>query len=112
MCVRLCDGYYWPISFATGRASFERDSKVCKQSCEAPAALYYYPNPGGELDDMVNLEGKPYKGLGTAFLYRATYDASCKCRPHPWEAEAIERRKKNALPKGSRSAAQRSRRNR
>jgi hypothetical protein len=96
MCVRLCDGYYWPVSFATTRDTFERDARTCAQSCGGSAALYYYPNPGGELEAMVNLDGQPYKSLGTAFLYRSTYDAKCKCRPHPWEAEAVERHKSYA----------------
>ena len=87
MCVRLCDGYYWPISFATHEARFARDSASCSKSCGAPAALYYYPNPGGEPEDMVSLQGVPYKNLGTAFLFRSRYDAGCKCRPHPWEGE-------------------------
>jgi hypothetical protein len=99
MCVRLCDGYYWPISFATEKANFERDSRTCTQSCDSPAALYYYPNPGGEPEEMISLRGKLYKDLGTALLYRATYDASCKCRPHPWEAESIERHQRYAQQK-------------
>lgn len=99
MCVRLCDGYYWPISFATGKASFERDSRTCTQSCDSPAALYYHPNPGGEPEEMISLRGTPYKDLGTALLYRATYDASCKCRPHPWEAESIARHRQYAQQK-------------
>jgi len=93
MCVRLCDGYYWPVSFAASPESFERDQSVCAKSCSSPTALYTYPNPGGEPEDMQSLQGAPYKSLGTAFLYRTTYDASCKCRPHPWEAEAVERHK-------------------
>jgi hypothetical protein len=93
MCVRLCDGYYWPVSFATLKDNFKRDEKICARSCSATAALYYYPNPGGELEEMVSLQGRPYQSLGTAFLHRVTYDASCKCRPHPWEAEAVERHK-------------------
>jgi hypothetical protein len=109
LCVRLCDGYYWPISFATHKANFGRDSRTCAQSCSAPAALYHYPNPGGEPENMVNLEGLPYTSLRTAFLYRATYDESCKCRPHPWETEAIERHRRYAQPKQLR-AAPRSRR--
>jgi hypothetical protein len=91
MCVRLCDGYYWPISFATDEAHFSRDSRRCTRSCGAPAALYYYPNPGGAPEDMVSLKGVPYKSLATAFLFRTAYDESCKCRPHPWETEAHER---------------------
>jgi hypothetical protein len=93
MCVRLCDGYYWPVSFATLKESFGRDEQTCLRSCGASTALYYYRNPGGDLEDMVSLQGMPYKSLGTAFLHRTTYDARCKCRPHPWEAESAERHK-------------------
>jgi uncharacterized protein DUF2865 len=105
MCVRLCDGYYWPVSFSTTRDSFERDAHTCTQSCSGSAALYYYPNPGGAVDDMVSLDGRSYKQLGTAFLYRSTYDANCKCHPHPWEAEAAARHKSYAKPPVVRPAA-------
>jgi hypothetical protein len=105
MCVRLCDGYYWPVSFATTRDSFKRDAHTCAQSCSASAALYYYPNPGGVLDDMVSLDGASYKQLGTAFLYRSTYDAGCKCRPHPWEPEAAARHQGYAKQPDARPAA-------
>src|SRR5262245_11174042 len=93
MCVRLCDGYYWPVSFATVKDHFGRDAQACAKSCGATVTLYYYPNPGGEPENMVNLDGQLYKNLGTAFLYRATYDPSCKCRAHPWEEAAMERHK-------------------
>lgn len=112
MCVRLCDGYYWPVSFATARESFERDQRTCTRSCGSSVALYYYPNPGGALEDMVNLQGQPYKSLGTAFVYRTTYDANCKCRPHPWEARAIERHKSYAKPAAVRAVSRRARRRR
>jgi uncharacterized protein DUF2865 len=105
MCVRLCDGYYWPVSFATGKDRFGHDAGMCARSCDGSVALYYYPNPGGEVDDMVSLDGKPYKSLGTAFLYRATYDPACKCRAHPWEESAIERHKGYARSGEVRAAA-------
>jgi hypothetical protein len=112
MCVRLCDGYYWPVSFSTLKDSFKRDERTCTQSCRSSAALYYYPNPGGEVEDMVNLQGLPYKDLGTAFLHRTTYDANCKCRPHPWEAEAVERHKSYVTSNPRRAVAQGQRRGR
>lgn len=95
VCVRLCDGYFWPISFATARDNFERDSIACSQSCSSPAMLYHAVNVGGETADMakvmVSLEGAPYTELTRAFHYRTTYSPSCKCRADPWEREAIER---------------------
>ncbi len=85
MCVRLCDGYFWPVSFTATKREFARDSEICERSCASPAALHFYRNPGQEPQDMIDLTGQPYVKLGTAFRYRVSYDSACKCRPHPWE---------------------------
>lgn len=91
MCVRLCDGYYWPVSFTATRGEFVRDSEVCARSCDSPAALHVYKNPGEEPEDMVDLSGRPYAKLGNAFRHRVGYDPACKCRPHPWEESSRQR---------------------
>lgn len=101
VCVRLCDGYYWPISYATTRSSFERDAAKCEASCGG-AKLYVYRNPGEEAEDMVDLRGQPYTRLTTAFLYRTQYDAQCKCQPHPWEEAARLRHRIYALEAAAR----------
>jgi hypothetical protein len=87
VCVRLCDGYYWPISFAADSADLARDSAKCEQSCSMPAKLYYAPMLG-EAPELVDLNGQSYTKLGTAFQFRVSYNPSCKCRAHPWETEA------------------------
>ncbi len=97
MCVRLCDGYYFPVSFATTEENFERDEARCKASCTSSARLFVYKNPGGEIEDMKDLNDQPYSKLKTAFLYRNEYSAQCKCKPDPWEAQAIERHRLYAL---------------
>lgn len=96
MCVRLCDGYFWPVSFATSPDQFERDQATCESSCSSPAKLYTYENPGQELEQMVSLKGQPYAKLSVAFLFRTKLDQSCKCNPHPWEKEAMDRHRKYA----------------
>ena len=40
---------------------------------------------------MVDRDGKPYRELPAAFLYRTRYLADCTCRPQPWEEEAAAR---------------------
>lgn len=89
--MRLCDGYFWPISTATAASDLHRDSAICEQSCNSPAALYRGLSAEEEVKDMMNLQGVPYSKLKSAFLYRSAYNADCKCRPHPWEKEAIDR---------------------
>jgi hypothetical protein len=97
VCVRLCDGYYWPISFATTPEHFARDRAKCESSCGSPAKLYRYRNPGGEPEDMEDINGQPYTKLRTAFLYRTRYEPSCKCKADPWDREALDRHRIYAL---------------
>jgi hypothetical protein len=89
ICVRLCDGYNWPVSFAT--TSVERDAKLCERSCESPARLYKAERQDSELADMKDESSQYYRDLKTAFLYQSVYDEACKCKPHPWEQEALDR---------------------
>lgn len=91
MCVRLCDGAYFPVSFATPSDRFARDEDICQKSCSSPAKLYVYRNPGGEVEQMHDVKGEPYTKLKTAFLFRTTYDASCTCKPNPWEEAAQQK---------------------
>ena len=109
LCVRLCDGYYFPISFSATRDRFARDAKTCESSCGGQARLFVYRNPGADVEDMADLRGQPYKKLSTAFLYRTEYVPQCRCKPNPWDAEAQERHRMYALAaakhKGSKQAA-------
>jgi hypothetical protein len=106
VCVRLCDGYYFPISYSVPRERFAKDARACASRCGSEARLFVYRNPGSEPDDMEDLEGKPYRQLRAAFLYRTEYVPDCKCWPHPWEKEALDRHRGYALAaaagKGSR----------
>ena len=36
ICVRLCDGYFFPVSFSTLPNHFPRDADICQQKCAAP----------------------------------------------------------------------------
>jgi len=96
LCVRLCDGYYFPISFSTTSDRLGRDAKTCERSCGGQARLFFHLNPGAEIEDMKDLRGQAYSRLGTAFLYRTQYVANCKCQPNPWEGEARERHRQYA----------------
>lgn len=81
VCVRLCDGYYFPISFSTLRSHFEQDAQACSSKCSAPAELYYHPNPGGTMEQAVALQSsEPYTKLKTAFRYRKEYVNGCSCK--------------------------------
>ena len=93
VCVRTCDGYYWPISFSTTGGQFFADEAQCQSSCGSGARLFYHPNPGGGMSQAVDLEGRAYTQLASAFLYRRKRVEACACRPAPWsEAELARHR--------------------
>lgn len=83
VCVRLCDGFYFPISHGVTRSAFDRDTDICRSRCNQDARLYYMPADAG-IDRAVSLDGISYGRLATAYAYRKTLMAGCACRPDPW----------------------------
>ena len=81
LCVRTCDGYYYPISFSTTPDRFPADENICQRTCPAAeVSLYTYHNPGEDVSKAVSIGGRPYSELPAAFRYRTSYDSSCSCR--------------------------------
>src|SRR5882757_252920 len=81
VCVRTCDGAYFPVSFATYQARFQDDEKSCKALCPATeATLFSYRNPGEDINQAVSLSGQPYSQLPNAFKFRTEFNPSCACK--------------------------------
>jgi hypothetical protein len=81
VCVRTCDGGYFPISFATVPQRFPDDEKTCKALCPAAeASLFTYRNPGEDINAAVSINGQPYSALPNAFHYRNEFNPSCACK--------------------------------
>jgi hypothetical protein len=91
VCVRLCDGYYWPISGSAQMDNFQRDRTSCEASCDQPAQLYYQPSNDHDAAHLISLDGKPYSALPRSFAYRRSIEPSCRCKPDPWSESEIER---------------------
>ncbi|MFD1701834.1 DUF2865 domain-containing protein [Methylopila henanensis] len=102
VCVRTCDGFFFPISFQTTRNAFERDEGICEATCPgAEARLYAYPNPGGQMEQATSVDGEPYAKLQNAFRYRKEFVAGCSCKPEgmSW-AEALAGVEDKTVKKG------------
>jgi hypothetical protein len=81
VCVRTCDGFYFPISYSTVPARFAADAEACQRLCPAAqVSLFTYHNPGEEIEQAVSLDGAPYSALPNAFRYRKELVAGCSCR--------------------------------
>jgi hypothetical protein len=91
LCVRTCDGYYFPISYSTVPGKFADDEQLCRRLCPASeVTLYSHRNPGEDVARAVSTSGRSYSELPNAFSYRKQYNAACQCRaPGQSWAEAL-----------------------
>ncbi|MEM7301128.1 MAG: DUF2865 domain-containing protein [Pseudomonadota bacterium] len=82
MCVRMCDGYYFPISHATGSQNFARDAEACASMCPGTSTdLFVHPAKTEDTDNMMSVSSEiAYSNLGTAYLYRERVVPSCTCQ--------------------------------
>jgi hypothetical protein len=98
VCVRTCDGGFFPITAGATPLDFRRDEKVCAMMCpQTETELYYHSLSAQETEDMVSaVTGKPYSMLPSAFAYR-TRDLSkpsqCGCDLSAYYQEMIRREK-------------------
>ncbi len=102
LCVRTCDGYYFPISYSTSPTRFPEDEQSCKQLCPAAeAVLYSHRNPGEDVSQAVSGSGRPYRDLPNAFRYRREFNPSCSCRlaGQSW-ADALGQIKDSTVERG------------
>lgn len=81
ICVRVCDGYYFPLSFAANRQRFQQDSAHCEaQYGPGEAVLFYHPNPGGDASEAVSMANDRYADQPYAFAYRQGFHPQCQAR--------------------------------
>lgn len=96
MCVRTCDGFFFPISSNTSSQSFERDELACKLMCPGTQTnLFFHRSNVEESQDMVSYRGQiPYTDQEYAFIYRTKAPSSsqaCSCNMGAFYAEMNRR---------------------
>lgn len=87
VCVRLCDGYYFPLH-VRGASLRQDGDALCQSLCPAAETRIYFT--AREIENARAPDGTSYSDLETAFRYRKSYDATCQCRA-PNETEADRR---------------------
>lgn len=82
VCVRMCDGFFYPVSYSTTPANFARDAQMCQQTCPGTQVdLYTYPNPGGDLKQAANMNAQSYGDLPNAYRFQKEFVKDCSCKP-------------------------------
>jgi len=102
LCVRTCDGYYFPISYSTVPSKFTEDEQLCRRQCPAAeVALYSHRNPGEDVSRAVSTSGRLYTDLPTAFSYRKQVNSACNCRaPGQSWADALRQGSDDTIERG------------
>jgi hypothetical protein len=75
-CVRLCDGFYFPLSRAGG---FSEAKTLCAGLCPA-TATEPYSGRNDAIGEARAQNGKTYAALANAFVYRKALKPECGCR--------------------------------
>ena len=82
LCVRTCDGYYFPISFSTVPGRFETDEQTCQAMCPGTeVSLFHHKMPLEDSEEMISYRTQiPYAEEPYAFSYRKEIKQDCGCR--------------------------------
>lgn len=81
VCVRTCDGYFFPVSYSAFSQSPERLIEMCRAQCPNAETEVFTYSPSRDITEAVSTSGAPYMSLKNALRYRKTHDPACTCRP-------------------------------
>lgn len=104
LCVRTCDGAFFPISSNATPLDFKAQAAQCERMCPGTETeLFYHAMVGQESDDMISAKtGKPYKDMPTAFAYRngsaANRSSSCGCNMAAYHDEMRKQTEQASAP--------------
>ncbi|MDP3527090.1 MAG: DUF2865 domain-containing protein, partial [Hoeflea sp.] len=106
LCVRSCDGFFFPISSRATTSDFARDERTCQMMCPGTGTeLYFHSADRQESEEMVSARtGLRYVEMSNAFAYRnadAPMSKACGCNMGAFYKE-MERRE--AILKGETGA--------
>ena len=80
VCVRLCDGYFFPIGPLSRAGDLPNHEAACSSLCpDAPTQVFVEPAGSNRIEDAVSSTGARYTALPVAFRNRATVDNTCTC---------------------------------
>lgn len=83
MCVRLCDGFAFPVGNYYGDGDRAAHEATCQSECPgAKTALYVLPTGSDSIGDATQVStGLNYSKLPDAFHYTTYVDETCSCHP-------------------------------
>ena len=88
VCVRLCDGYFFPVGDLADESQTAGQEAICAGLCPgAPAQLYVQPAGSEKIEDAwSSRDRKLYSALPVAFRHTTRTDRTCSCQPQVAQA--------------------------
>ncbi|MBX9761256.1 MAG: DUF2865 domain-containing protein, partial [Beijerinckiaceae bacterium] len=81
VCVRTCDGYFFPVSYNAFSQNPDRLADLCRAQCPNVETEVFTYSPSRDITEAVSINGAPYSSLTNALRYRRSFDPACTCRP-------------------------------
>ena len=81
ICVRKCDGGFFPVSYSARRSNLDQLDNLCKALCPNADAALYTKSPWRDVDNAVSIDGQSYSDLPNALKFQKTHDSACSCKP-------------------------------
>lgn len=79
VCVRMCDGYFFPLSRASNSSRAASDDAMCKKLCPN-ADTQLFTMGGEDIRNAYSISGQSYMSTPNALRYRKELVSSCSCR--------------------------------
>ncbi len=96
VCVRTCDGSFFPLSNAPGGR--QNADEMCQALCPGTETLAFATSGGDNaMNRAVSLSGKPYTSIANAFKYKKAFDGSCACKKDNESWAVVLRRAESML---------------
>jgi Protein of unknown function (DUF2865) len=82
LCVRSCDGGFFPLSVSAHGAEPEQLTELCQALCPNAEVSVYTRSPYQDIQTAVSLDGEtPYSEMPNAFRFQKSFDPACTCKP-------------------------------
>jgi hypothetical protein len=81
VCVRSCDGGFFPISYSARRANLEELAELCRAQCPGAEVKLYTRSPWRDIDTALSIDGQPYRDHPNAMKFAKSFDPACSCKP-------------------------------
>ncbi len=81
VCVRLCDGYHFPVANAASNGGVAAQESLCNATCPgAPTRVYMIPAGTDDIGRAYSVRGgRPYSALPVALRHTNQRDLTCSC---------------------------------